>query len=288
MDIEDGLHDIEVIDEKHLVAYGYGTGSVYKTTDGGKTWDQIYQFDSIYFEQIQFLDSQNGWIAGSPNKIYRTRDGGHHWIARSLEQTSTEIYIYGMYFSTPDTGIIAAIEGLGKGSKTKIYRTTDRGYHWKKINEIPGMILNLENIRGILYGSGHNMIIADVEKPGEWQYCFQDTTGKTGQIRDIGSNGINKLLAVSFNGYVIKITDDSIRCNRITKNRIRSIASFNNNGWIAVGDKNKETGNLFISEDNGNSWKSGQLELPDIHRITRYNDQLWVVGKEGLIMKFAK
>nr|NQU93742.1 hypothetical protein [Bacteroidota bacterium] len=60
LNISEGLHDIEVIDDHIAIAYSYGTGNVYKTKNGGRNWNKIYQFDSIYFEQIQFLDERNG------------------------------------------------------------------------------------------------------------------------------------------------------------------------------------------------------------------------------------
>ena len=35
--------------------------------------------DSIYFEQIQFVDNKQGWICGEYGKIYHTNDGGETW-----------------------------------------------------------------------------------------------------------------------------------------------------------------------------------------------------------------
>ena len=58
--IEDGLHDIEVINDDIALAYSYGTGKLFKTTNGGEIWAQIHQFDSLWFEQLQFIDENIG------------------------------------------------------------------------------------------------------------------------------------------------------------------------------------------------------------------------------------
>ena len=282
--IGEGLHDIEVIDNRQAFAYSYGTGNLYKTTDGGKTWDKIYQFDSIYFEQIQFLDHQHGWIVGTPNKVYKTEDGGFHWRDKSLEKDFSHVAIYGMYFESVDTGFIAAMERENRKFITNIFYTTDGGSNWELINQIPHMILNLEPINGIIYGTGHNVIAQDIQSPEGWTYRFIDSTKKIGQIRDIELNSANKIIAVSFNGYVIELDEDTVKTSRITKNRIRSLTSFNDSHWIAIGDTNKESGNLFISTDNGTTWTATKDTLPDIHRIEKSENKLWIVGKNGLVM----
>ena len=50
--IDEGLHDIEAMDDDVAFAYSYGTGHLYKTTDAGADWEIIFHFNSLYFEQI--------------------------------------------------------------------------------------------------------------------------------------------------------------------------------------------------------------------------------------------
>lgn len=285
--ITEGLHDIEVINEKIAFAYSYGTGSIYKTFNGENNWEKIYQFDSIYFEQIQFLDEKNGWIIGSPNKIYSTEDGGKNWTNKSLQKEATDSYMYGMWFDNMHTGYIAALGRNKKGFSTTIYKTEDSGKSWNSINQIDEMILSLEKINGILYGTGNNTIMTNVDKKN-WSYLFNDTTKQVGQIRDIEQNESGKLIATSFNGYIIEIEGQISQKKKITKNRIRNLISTNKNQWIAVGDNNKEKGNIFISNDNGETWNTIPKSLPDIHRIAKSNKKIWIVGKKGLVMTKKK
>jgi photosystem II stability/assembly factor-like uncharacterized protein len=98
---DDGLHDIEVINDNIAFAYTYGTGKFFRTKDGGNQWENIYLFDSIYFEQIQFFDKNNGWIIGSPQKILKTKDGGYNWRACMIESEGENSMIYmGCIFMT--------------------------------------------------------------------------------------------------------------------------------------------------------------------------------------------
>lgn len=282
MKTDDGLHDIEVINENIALAYSYGTGNLYKTFDEGKNWEKIYQFDSIYFEQIQFLDKENGWIVGSPNKIYATQDGGKSWLDKSLKGESEESLIYGMWFDNKSTGYISANERGKKGFDTKIFKTQDAGNSWNLLHQMDELILNLERIDNVLYASGNNVILKNVDKD-KFEYVYQDTSKQVGQIRDLEKSETGKIYATGFNGFIIEINDQKFEKKQITQNRLRCLVS-NGNEWIAVGDTNNEPGNLFISKDEGRTWEANTDELSDIHRIEASKGKLWMVGKEGLMM----
>lgn len=286
--IEEGLHDIEIVDDKIALAYSYGTGNIYKTTNGGKNWKKIYQFDSLYFEQIQFFGEKTGWITGSPNKLFKTENGGVDWVDKSIKSELENALIYGMYFQDTRNGYIAIIRRNDNEFISNIYSTNDGGENWLLVNSINEMILNLEEIDNSIYGTGNNVIIKDIHKKNDWKYSFRDTTNQVGQIRDIEINEAGKLIAVSFNGYVLDWTGEKWNSRKIIKNRIRSLTSVDHKTWIAAGDSNIERGNLFISNDNGKSWINIQREFPDIHRINKSKKRLWAVGKEGLIVTRRK
>jgi len=68
-------------------AWVCNAGGVYKTTDGGLTWDkQETAFQDLNGNPIviHFFDSNNGVCVGNPNngywEIYTTTDGGPNWI----------------------------------------------------------------------------------------------------------------------------------------------------------------------------------------------------------------
>lgn len=66
-----------------------GNGQIWKTTNGGDTWNKQFEKSTVYFRSIGFLDSLHG-IAGNlgtdefggqtdTNLIYRTTNGGVSW-----------------------------------------------------------------------------------------------------------------------------------------------------------------------------------------------------------------
>ncbi len=284
--IVEGLHDIELIGNKTVLAYSYGTGNLYKSADKGENWEKIYQFDSIYFEQIQFIDKKNGWIAGSPNIIFRTSNGGKDWTDISIHQELENPYplVYGMYFKDKNTGFVTAVNKTKNGYVTNVYKTIDGGNNWKLVNAINETLLNIEKIGKTLYATGDNVIVTNINKVENWEYAFRDTSKTVGQIRDLEVGSKGKIIAVSFNGFVIIKNKKMWRTSKISENRIRSIAHIKDDKWLSAGDSNKEQGNLFESNDDGKSWQIVEGNFPDIHRIAKTNKKLWCVGKDGWIM----
>lgn len=61
----------------------HGVTKLIKTTDGGRTWNQIlnkrFYPDTEDFYHIQFIDRNNGVMAGAKGKVLRTSDGGINW-----------------------------------------------------------------------------------------------------------------------------------------------------------------------------------------------------------------
>lgn len=281
--IFDDLHDIEIINNNTAISYSYGTGNIYKTFDKGKNWELLSKLDSLYFEQVQFINNQKGWISGSPNKIFTTNDGGKNWINKSIKQEHNSAMIYAMYFKTSNVGYVGAITRDEKGIKTKIYKTENGAENWELVNEVREMILNIEQIGEILYATGKNVIIENIDKQSEWKYSYKDSTNIVGMIRDLDING-KKIIAISDNGYVINLDKGIWKSTKITNNRLRSILFVKNSEWITAGDLNKENGNLFVTYDNGNNWKIEKKITSDIHRIGKSKKIIWIVGKNGLMM----
>ena len=67
---------------------GASTGQIYATTDGGKTWQHQLGEPLDNFRDVQFLDEQNGWIAGDNGVLLSTEDGGENW--KRLESGTTD------------------------------------------------------------------------------------------------------------------------------------------------------------------------------------------------------
>ena len=286
--ITEHLHDIEFVNDSIGFMYSYGTGNIYQTMDEGISWKIIKQTDSIYYEQIQFVNSKTGWICGENGSIFKTIDGGNTWTNQSIVEDGKNLLLYGMFFVDDATGYVSGAEFKDGKMHPVAYMTHDGGNSWiKTFEDIPHMILNLTAKGDVIFATGSNFIIRINPLTNEWKYAFRDTTRSTGQIRTLAFSDDNYVVAASFNGKILITKDggNSFTLEEITKNRLRSIASLGNNAWLAAGDNNKSDGaTLLYSPDNGKSWQKN-VDFPDIHRIFLTEKYIWIVGKNGLLAR---
>ena len=108
---------------------------VYKSTDGGETWEQKVKIDdknsiaglSVNEIAIDNNDSQVLLIGTDGNGIYRSTDGGDIWQQTSLRVGS----IYSLEFNPNDTSVIYA---AGQVSEIgRIYKSSDGGNNWEEV-----------------------------------------------------------------------------------------------------------------------------------------------------------
>ena len=82
-----------------------------KTTNGGTTWDSVHTGAPYSFSKIQFVDSENGYIAGgniSNGMILHTSDGGQTW---NPQNTGNAKFLYSLHFTDADTGYAVGYDG---------------------------------------------------------------------------------------------------------------------------------------------------------------------------------
>ncbi len=95
---------------KQVFSTGQMGGQVFKTTDGGKTWDVQTVRDKGYFTNIFFVDRNTGWLC-SGDQMYRTDDGGRTW---RLQATLTESWqLESCFFVSKREGWVVGTRLLG-------------------------------------------------------------------------------------------------------------------------------------------------------------------------------
>lgn len=152
---------VSFVDETHGW-YGTGAGDLFRTTDGGASWQKVASRPGTFVRAVGFLDRQNGFIGNvgtdyypgvtDTTPLYRTRDGGVTWEAVDTGTatikgvcaidivTTSRIYQGEL---RPRTVIHAA----GRvGGPTGILRSVDGGETWSVIDMAPhaGMILDVK------------------------------------------------------------------------------------------------------------------------------------------------
>jgi len=105
-----------------------GGGVMMHTTNAGNTWDTVTVPTDSYLHQIQFIDSDYGWVVGTEDNltggiILRTTDGGTNW-------ERIDISAGNLFFS-----VCFLNQDLGWGVGSEIQKTTDGGLNWVTIND---------------------------------------------------------------------------------------------------------------------------------------------------------
>lgn len=265
-----------------LIGFAVGAGDpgyILKSTDGGKTWNELNipeERKSGYttFTDVFFIGQSIGFITNTVGQIFKTTDSGMTWEKKYQFLQRNEIssisfsdslhgWAVGVHplLYTTDAGNIWSLDSSILGGwkvqfKTqdhgwilqsdKIFKTTDRGKTWTS-HPIP------------MLGEGFNNTI-----------CFIDT-----------NNG----WIASKNGLSYS-SDGGIHWTRIDSTfSYRGVHFVSiNSGW-AVGGKldNK----IFKTEDGGKSWSTNYRTITDrgffsVHFPNKTTG--WIVGDTGIII----
>ena len=118
-------------------------GSIYKTTDGGNTWNHKTSGTDKTLYKVHFVDYYNGWIIGSEGTILHSNTAGSSW---GHQVSGLNVYsesLQDIHFLNEEVGWIVGCVGLMCDSSIMLY-TLDGGYHWelhtgiitKRLNEL--------------------------------------------------------------------------------------------------------------------------------------------------------
>ena len=129
-----------------IIYVGAATGGLWKSINGGLTWDPIFDDQpvaAIGAVTVYQPSPDIVWVGtgeGNPrnsvsvgNGIYRSLDGGRTWAHMGLEQTE-RIHRIIIHPSNPNVVYVAALgKAWGENKQRGVFKTTDGGRTWKKI-----------------------------------------------------------------------------------------------------------------------------------------------------------
>jgi hypothetical protein len=172
-----------------LTSYIYGTAGIYKSIDGGLTYDIVNNalaslvLFSINFVKMHMSDEFNG-ILGLSNvssstavKLFRTSDGCVTWTPIiGFDSLNSSDQICGVHMSSD--GNIMVVVG-----KSNIYRSTDAGANWTIAasfstinNSLYGAALDAVN-ENVMYAlGGNNTVYKSVDAGATWTSQSSDST----------------------------------------------------------------------------------------------------------------
>ncbi|MBR9921918.1 MAG: glycosyl hydrolase [Bacteroidetes bacterium] len=170
------------------VAYGDG---IYKSEDGGASWTHMGLKESEHIGRI-IVDPRDSrtvyvaaigplWSEGGDRGVYKTTDGGENWEAVLTIDEHTGVTDIVMDPRDPDVIYAAAFQRrrhvftyVGGGPESGMYKTSDGGENWKKINKgLPGG--DIGRIGLAISPADPEIIYAMVEAAGNTSGFFKST-----------------------------------------------------------------------------------------------------------------
>jgi len=136
---------------------GYISGheGIFKTTDGGYTWTQIYQESLAYYKSIYFLNYDTGFAGGALNiPNIMTTDGGASWTNANMN-----FELSSMCFVSQSVGYVGGADG--------IWKSTNSGQSWTNVSTTPTLEIAFKN-GSLGIAGGYNLISTTQNGGASW------------------------------------------------------------------------------------------------------------------------
>ncbi|MEO6462952.1 MAG: YCF48-related protein [Candidatus Eisenbacteria bacterium] len=133
-----------------------GDGSIFRTLDGGNSWDSQFTDGSLYFRCIRFADAQRGWAGTlvTSKLLYATTNGGADWSLVTNIPAPRPNALCGM--AVPSSQVIY---GVGSYSgPARVIKSSDGGLTWsaKDLAPLATTLVDVHfasELEGIVVGS---------------------------------------------------------------------------------------------------------------------------------------
>lgn len=288
-DSETDFHQIYFIDD--LTGFIVGgqrgeLGSIYKTTDGGQSWDFNYSTnESLY--AVSFLNDSIGYACGESLILLKTFDQGNNWENYQFPYypnylydapfkkidivNDTTIYLTGGWYF--DRGLIAKSSNGGNWWDWDYFDYELSSSHFFSHNH------------GIFAGYGHFTVTED----GADSFEIMDFNGDF--FTSLYFLDAEVGFASGYDGGIYKSSnsgknwEEIANSNKFWKQRkhLNDILMVNSQNGIAVGNN----GAIILTFDGGNNWEeykiSEELNFNSIYHSG--NGQISITCSEGKILK---
>ena len=244
--------------EGHVAGGGYYNPDretyIYKTTNGGSTWNLKLNLIGGVLLEMKFVDRENGFVVGTNGGFFKTNDGGNNWNSYFL---NTYNWLRAVYFIDAQKGVIM-------GQNGSAWRTANGGTSFNPVfTSMTGMIESVcffDKDNG--WAVGENGSINFTTNGGvTWNASELTTQEYLWAIHLRGKTGI----IVGDNGAIFKY--DPVRSLKIIQPNGGEILKPGYYYQIKWQKKIIDKVNIDYSSDGGNSWNILDINISD----TRYN-----------------
>ncbi|PMQ05140.1 Xyloglucanase Xgh74A [Dyella sp. AD56] len=185
---------------KDVGFYVNGKGNIWRSTDGGRSWQNVLKQPGTYFRAIGMVDAQHGFAGNigtgyypgvtDSTPLYETTDGGEHWHAVTNIPGPAMQGVCGIDILHPDgaaqsdssTVIHAAGRVMGPA---RLLSSLDGGKTWTNTDMTPwiAMIVDVkffDSKNGVIYGGSdadlaksHAVIITTHDGGAHWTRVYE-------------------------------------------------------------------------------------------------------------------
>jgi photosystem II stability/assembly factor-like uncharacterized protein len=263
--------DIDVVESNPDIIYiGTATGGVWKSVNGGLTWDPIFDDQPVHsigavavFQpnpDIVWAGSGEGNVRNSVsigNGVYRSLDGGETWSHLGLEKTE-RIHRVVLHPTDPDVAWVAALGQLwGENADRGVFKTTDGGKTWRKVL----FVNNKTGAADLLADpSNPNKLFAAMWEFRRWPWLF--TSGGRGSGLHVSHDGGETWKRLT--------EDDGLPKGEL--GRIGLAASRSNPNIVYALVENAAKNQILRSDDGGLTWKKAGEDIRATERPFYYAD----------------
>jgi photosystem II stability/assembly factor-like uncharacterized protein len=220
-------------------------------------WVEIRN-DSAWYYGVNFLNKDSGYVVGTiivpsyDGIIVRTTDGGQTW----------DTTIFSGWGRMMNISLPSEYVAYSGGQDGTVYRTSDFGNSWNRLNDTPSMddlldmyFINNDtgfaiNSNGFIYRTANGSVSWTTVQQADGAHNDFPNTGKFQFVNDTLG-----YVAAGTHGMVRKTTDGGISWQNIPVGndsmKINSIYMFNADTGIVVGD----TGKITRTFDGGETWE---------------------------------
>jgi len=258
-----------------------GKARIYRTEDGGDTWNIVYQTSQtgVFLDGIDFWDKSKGICLGDPidGKLFilTTEDGGKTWQELPSEKRP-QTEPGEACFAASGTSIIAvgksdAFIGTGGSKMARVFRSDDFGQSWN-VSSTPLPAGPTSGIFGLHFWSKKHGIAVGGD--------YKNTADSSQNVLLTEDGGVTWRLSEMTRPVGLKESVALYSKRYSTWNGSTPIRS-EDESLVAVGPNGSSS-----SSDDGESWQ--RLGTEPFHAVSFAGNVGYAVGAKGLIGKIEK
>jgi photosystem II stability/assembly factor-like uncharacterized protein len=268
--------------------YGNVTGRVYRTTDFGEHWRQVWKSAGTYVRALEFIDEKTGFLGNvgqgyfpdvsDKRPLYVTHDAGEHWLPITPIAGKQIVGVCAIDVLKVDGKVRA---GGRVGGPAGMLESFDEGqtFRARDMRDVTGMILDIHFVDanvGFIAGASeaeedkaHARILKTTDGGKTWRAVFDsDRAGDNNWKLAFPSATVGYATIISYQapegearGYVVRTVDGGEHWERMTVTNDAQWVPYGinfldeNHGWVGG-----STGG-FETRDGGRSWVRTRMGL---------------------------